>query len=71
MEEKTGTQSVWLAQYTHDLKTEKQRFSLPAVIGSGRATGFPRMVLAQNKIHLVWTDIVKGKPQLRGTIVTP
>jgi hypothetical protein len=71
MEEKAGTQSVWLAQYSHDLKTEKQRFSLPLVIGSGRATGFPRMVLAQNKIHMVWTDIVKGKPQLRGLIVTP
>jgi hypothetical protein len=71
MEEKSGTQSVWLAQYSHDLKTEKQRFSLPLVIGSGRATGFPRMVLAQNKIHMVWTDIVNGKPQLRGLVVTP
>ncbi len=71
MEEKSGTQNVWLAQYSHDLKTEKQRFSLPAVTGNGRATGFPRMVLAQNKIHMVWTDIVGGKPRLRGIIVTP
>ena len=71
MEEKSGTQIVWLAQYSHDLKTEMQRFSLPSVTGSGRATGFPRMVLAQNKIHMVWTDNVNGKPQLRGLIVTP
>ena len=71
MEEKAGTQTVWLVQYSHDLKTEKQRFSLPPVIGNGRATGFPRMVLAQNKIHMVWTDIVNGKPQLRGIVVTP
>ncbi|MGH8050039.1 MAG: hypothetical protein ACREPB_05200 [Arenimonas sp.] len=71
MEEKSGMQTVWLAQYSHDLKTEKQRFSLPSVIGSGRATGFPRMALAQNKLHIVWTDIVTGKPQLRGLIVTP
>ena len=71
MEEKSGTQTVWLAQYSHDLKTEKQRFALPAVLGTGRATGFPRMQLAQNKIHIVWTDVVNGKPQLRGLIVAP
>ncbi len=71
MEEKNGTQKVWLAQYSHDLKTEKQRFSLPSVIGNGRATGFPRMAVMKHKIHMVWTDIVGGKPQLRGIIVTP
>ncbi|MEO8002823.1 MAG: hypothetical protein ABI644_13190 [Arenimonas sp.] len=71
MEEKNGTQNVWLAEYSHDLETEKQRFSLPAVTGNGRATGFPRMALVQNRIHMVWTDIVAGKPQLRGVIVTP
>lgn len=71
MEEKSGIQTVWLAQYSHDLKTERQRFSLPAVTGNGRATGFPRMVLVQNKIHMVWTDIVNGKPQLRGLVVMP
>lgn len=71
MEESMSKQTVWLAQYSHDLKTEKQRFALPSVIGSGRATGFPRMLLAQNKIYMVWTDIVNGKPQLRGSIVKP
>lgn len=71
MAEENDKQTVWLAQYSHDLKTERQRFALPAVVGNGRATGFPRMQLVKNNIYMVWTDIQKGKPQLRGYIVSP
>jgi hypothetical protein len=67
--EENKLQTVWLAQYSHDLKTERQRFALPAVVGGGRATGFPRMQLLNNNIYMVWTDINKGKPQLRGYVV--
>ena len=67
--EENARQTVWLAQYSHDLKAEKQRFALPEIVGSGRATGFPRMQLLNNKIYIVWTDIKNGKPELRGHIV--
>lgn len=69
--EVNGRQTVWLAQYSHNLKTEKQRFSLPGVVGNGRATGFPRMQLMNGNIYIVWTDIRSGKPALRGHIVKP
>ena len=67
--EENSRQTVWLAQYSHDLKTEKQRFALPGIVGAGRATGFPRMQLLNNNIYIVWTDIKNGKPELRGHMV--
>lgn len=69
--EENARQTVWLAQFSHDLKTEKRRFALPNIVGAGRATGFPRMQLLNGSIYIVWTDIKDGKPQLRGHIVTP
>lgn len=71
VQEENARQTVWLAQYSHDLKVEKQRFALPDIVGSGRATGFPRMQLLNNAIYIVWTDIKNGKPQLRGHVIKP
>lgn len=69
--EENTRQTVWLAQYSHDLKIEKQRFPLPSIAGAGRATGFPRMQLLKDKIYIAWTDIKNGKPELRGHIIVP
>jgi hypothetical protein len=59
-------QSLWLARYAPDLSRELQRIHVATLQGRGRATGFPQLVAGQGGIHIAWTDVVDGKPQLRG-----
>jgi hypothetical protein len=66
MRESAGRQSLWLARYTPDLSKQLQRAKIADVQGTGRGTGFPRLVLAGDGAHAVWTDVVDGEPQLRG-----
>lgn len=37
-----------------------------ATLHGGRASGFPRAASDGSTLHLVWTDVVDGKPRLRG-----
>lgn len=69
--ESAGRQSLWLARYSADLKTELQRGKIADITGSGRGTGFPRMQLREGATYVAWTEIVGGKPQLRGLLVRP
>lgn len=64
--EDAGGQSLWLAHYNADLSKELQRIEVARLQGRGRATGFPQMVASEDAVYLVWTDIVDGKPALRG-----
>lgn len=59
-------QSLWLARYPPDLSRELQRMQVAMLQGRGRATGFPQLVAGQGGIHIAWTDVIDGKPQLRG-----
>ena len=43
--------------------------TVAAIAARGRASGFPRMALLEDVLHLAWTDVVDGKPQLRGARV--
>jgi len=71
MEEVGGIQSVWLARFDADLATEQFRRQVAQVRGRGRATGFPRLQLQDGAAWLAWTEIVAGKPRLRGAVVRP
>ena len=59
-------QSLWLAQYDRTLATQLQRIEVATLKGRGRATGFPQMVASEDVVYLAWTDVVDGKPALRG-----
>ena len=59
-------QSLHLARYTPDLSRELQRLEVARLQGRGRATGFPQLVLADGGAYVVWTDVVEGRPLLRG-----
>ncbi|MGH8026391.1 MAG: sialidase family protein [Pseudoxanthomonas sp.] len=59
-------QSLWLARYGADLGKESQRLPVAELQGRGRATGFPQLAASGNAVYLVWTDVVGGKPTLRG-----
>jgi hypothetical protein len=69
MREDAGGQSLQLARYAPDLSRELQRLEVARLQGRGRATGFPQLALRDGTAHVVWTDVVAGKPQLRGATV--
>jgi hypothetical protein len=61
-------QQLWLARYPLDLAGEPERIEV-AQLARGRGTGFPRLAVRAGDVHLVWTDIVERRPQLRGAKV--
>lgn len=63
-------QSLWLARYGTDLSHELQRIQIAKLQGRGRATGFPQLVANASVVYLVWTDVVDGKPLLRGARIS-
>ena len=67
--EDTAGQSLWLARYGVGLGKELQRIQVAKLQGRGRATGFAQLVARGNSAYLIWTDIVDGKPALRGARV--
>jgi hypothetical protein len=62
-------QSLWVARYESDLSKELQRIEVAKLQGRGRATGFPQMVARGDAVLVVWTDVIDGKPALRGARV--
>jgi hypothetical protein len=65
--EQADGQSLWLARYdAADPSKEVERIEVAKLQGRGRATGFPQMVARGGIVYLVWTDVIDGKPVLRG-----
>lgn len=63
-------QSLWLARYSPTLERELGRLQVAILQGRGRGTGFPRLLADRGSARLVWTDVVAGKPVLRGAVVS-
>lgn len=59
-------QGLWLSRRSPDLAREYQRLRVATLDGRGRATGFPKLALAAGVAHVVWTDVDRGAPVLRG-----
>jgi hypothetical protein len=66
--EDAQSQHLWLARYAADLAGAPEQVEV-AALARGRGTGFPRMAWRDGLVHLVWTDIVARRPQLRGAQV--
>ena len=62
-------QGVWVARYSLDLSRELQRIEVARLQGRGRATGFPQMASSSHGVLMAWTDVVDGKPLLRGALL--
>ena len=59
-------QSLQLLRYAADMSGEPQQVELARLQGRGRATGFPQLALSAGVAYAVWTDVVEGRPLLRG-----
>jgi hypothetical protein len=62
-------QSLQLARHSPGLERELQRVELAALTGRGRGTGFPKLALVHGDAHVVWTDVVDGRPRLQGAVL--
>lgn len=71
MQESGGRQSLWLARFDPALATEQFRVQVAEVAGRGRGTGFPRLQVRDGAAWLAWTEVVGGRPRLRGARVRP
>ena len=71
LREDASGQSLQLARYTPDLSKQLQKLEVAKLQGRGRATGFPKVALRDGIAHLVWTDVVDGRPQLHGAVLAP
>ena len=67
-EDATG-QSLQLARYNPDLSKQLQKVEVAKLQGRGRATGFPKLALRDGIAHLVWTDVVEGRPRLQAAML--
>jgi hypothetical protein len=68
--EESDRQRLWLQRLDEELKTPAPALRLAVLQGRGRATGFARMQQIGPRLYVVWTDIVAGKPILRGAQIT-
>ena len=71
VEEVGGAQSLWLARFDAGLSRELSRTRVAGIAGRGRATGFPRLQARDGAAWLAWTEVVDGRPRLRGAVVRP
>ena len=71
LREEAQGQSLWYARFTPDLSRELGRQQVASLQARGHASGFPRLVLHAGIAHAVWTDVVDGRPQLRGARLLP
>ncbi|GAB3345928.1 hypothetical protein [Lysobacter tyrosinilyticus] len=70
LRETAAGQSLQLARYSTDLTGAPQRIEVATLQGRGRGTGMPQLVLSEGTPHVVWTDVVAGKPQLHAAVIT-
>lgn len=69
VQEQAGRQSLWLARWDSALAGERFRLKVADIAGRGRATGFPRLQARGGEAWLAWTEVVDGRPRLRGARV--
>ena len=67
--EESTVQSIWLANIDRQLHQVGAPIKISQLTGRGKATGFARMQMTNEGVFMVWTDVVDGKPVIKGAIV--
>jgi len=70
LREDAAGQALQLVRLSPDLGTVTHRHEVARLEGRGRGTGMPQLALVDGRAHLAWTEIVDGRPRLRGAIVS-
>lgn len=63
-------QALQLARFDPATDALGASIEVARLSGRGRGTGFPQLALAGDRAHLAWTEVVDGKPRLRGAVVS-
>lgn len=64
--EERDRQTLWLQRLDTALRSVGPPVRVATLAGRGRATGFARMQHGDGALYVVWTDVIAGKPALRG-----
>ncbi len=67
--EESAAQTLWLQRFDLRLNAVGKAVRIAQLQGRGRATGFAKMQITRDGLHIVWVDVINGKPQLRGALV--
>ena len=67
--EESAVQTLWLQRFDTALNAVGKSIKLAQLQGRGRATGFAKIQKTRDGLHIVWVDVINGKPQLRGARV--
>ncbi|MBP7981731.1 MAG: hypothetical protein KAY90_01930, partial [Arenimonas sp.] len=67
--EESAAQTLWLQRFDLRLNAAGKAVRIAQLQGRGRATGFAKMQKTRDGLHIVWVDVINGKPQLLGALV--
>ncbi|MFZ9310210.1 MAG: sialidase family protein [Arenimonas sp.] len=67
--EESGEQSLWLKRFAKTTDHGDKPLRLATLKGHGHGTGFARMQQTARGLYVVWTDVIDGRPVLRGALV--
>jgi hypothetical protein len=64
--EEQQSQTLWLQHFDLKMHATSKPINISQLQGRGHGTGFARMQKTSKGLFIVWTDVVGGKPVLRG-----
>lgn len=67
--EENAEQTLWLKRLGNTADNDGSPLRLATLKGHGHGTGFARMQQTEQGLYVVWTDVIDGKPTLRGAFV--
>lgn len=67
--EESAAQTLWLNRLARNTSPAGNPILLATLKGRGRGTGFARMQQTVHGLYVVWTDVIDGRPVLRGARV--
>ena len=69
LREDAAGQSLRLVRFDRAAGALHDATAVGTLAGRGRGTGFPQVALSRGGVHVVWTEVVAGRPRLRGAVV--
>jgi hypothetical protein len=67
--EESAAQTLWLKRFGKNAGNGENPILLATLKARGHGTGFARMQQTADGLYVVWTDVIDGKPALRGARV--